>query len=463
VPTSVTSIGSTAFYDCRSLVALNVKISIITSWDTSNGTFYNCRLTKIQRNSTAQTSGGVLNFLDYNANTSLTSFYLPSSITYIGGGTFAGWTSLQNVYNVSNVTKVGNEAFYNCTSLYSSWISSMTRLTELGDDMYGCTFKNCSSSNFTSVTFPSGFLNMHDGCFSGCTNLTCVKVPSSTIMLGDCSYVEDPFNGTGMGEYDFYRGTGNSSGLVFNFADSTVSAMTTLNLSHFRGNTYVSIGVLANFRNLNTIKLKYLDQGFAKGSYCTFASLFGTTYTTGMTQVYNNYYAPNTLRTVEALNGSPGTFCGGLKNCSMVTSFKIYNYWTSGMCDGCTNLEYIYIYANNTSLSISSSEFSGHTKLKQVYCDASSGYTITIGSSAFQNCTALQSVSLYGYTQIEPNAFSGCSSLSSAYMASTTWYVRSGSWPTTSYYGSTISSGTAASTKALYLRSTYASYYWKRF
>ena len=75
------------------------------------------------------------------------------------------------------VTSLGNECFSYCSGLTSVNIpSSVTSLS------YAC-FKGCSG--LTSVNIPSSVTSLGSGCFEGCSGLTSVSIPSSVTSLGD--------------------------------------------------------------------------------------------------------------------------------------------------------------------------------------------------------------------------------------------------------------------------------------
>ena len=88
IPNSVTSIGSSAFYDCDSLTSVTIGDSVTTIRDYA---FYKC--------------------------TSLTSVTIGDSVTSIGESVFHGCTSLTSVTIPDSVTEIGVQAFFNCTSL----------------------------------------------------------------------------------------------------------------------------------------------------------------------------------------------------------------------------------------------------------------------------------------------------------------------------------------------------------
>ena len=115
VPSSVTSIGKSAFSGCSGLTSLTLPSSV-TSID--GYAFDSC-------------SG-------------LTSLTIPSSVTSIGDGAFWGCSGLTSMTIPSGVTSIGKWAFYGCSGLTSIYVYP-ENLPELGTDIfYRCDAKNCT-------------------------------------------------------------------------------------------------------------------------------------------------------------------------------------------------------------------------------------------------------------------------------------------------------------------------------
>lgn len=88
IPSTVTSIGNSAFYRCSGLTELNIPNSVITIG--SNALMY-CN--------------------------GLTSVTLSGALTSIGAAAFAGCSRLKNVVIPDAVTSIGNNAFASCSNL----------------------------------------------------------------------------------------------------------------------------------------------------------------------------------------------------------------------------------------------------------------------------------------------------------------------------------------------------------
>jgi hypothetical protein len=88
---------------------------------------------------------------------------IPSSVTVLGVGCFAGCSNLTEVTIPSSVTVLGENCFDGCSNLTEVTIpSSVTELS--GNCFWGC-------SNLTEVTIPSSVTVLGVGCFAGCSNL----------------------------------------------------------------------------------------------------------------------------------------------------------------------------------------------------------------------------------------------------------------------------------------------------
>ena len=135
------------------------------------------------------------------SKTSITSVYIPASVTTIGNNAFqncisltsvtfaegsqlktiaihafAECTSLTSAVIPEGVTKIGSSAFWLCTSLASVTIPAS--VTSIG----GGAFSNCTS--LANVTIPEGVTSIEDVTFSGCTSLTGITIPASVTSIG---------------------------------------------------------------------------------------------------------------------------------------------------------------------------------------------------------------------------------------------------------------------------------------
>ena len=164
IPSSVTSINTFAFSFAIRLTSITVD-SRNPAYASVDGVLFdkNIRtIIKYPEGKTASTytiPSSVTSIGDsaFSSNRSLTSIDIPSSVTSIDGGAFANCTSLTSV-NIFSSGTIGQEAFYGCTSLTSITIPSS--ITAIGSGaFYSCNnLTRVSISRNTQVgqsAFPS--------------------------------------------------------------------------------------------------------------------------------------------------------------------------------------------------------------------------------------------------------------------------------------------------------------------
>ena len=102
---------------------------------------------------------------------SLTGVVMGDSVTSIGGSAFNGCSSLTSVVIPDSVTSIDGYAFWRCSSLTS--IEIPDRVKSIGD----YTFRDCS--RLTSVTIGDSVTSIGDWAFEGCSSLTLIKYRGS--------------------------------------------------------------------------------------------------------------------------------------------------------------------------------------------------------------------------------------------------------------------------------------------
>ena len=155
----VKSIGSNAFYDCYKLT--DFDLSNVTSID--NYAFYYCS----SFNPTMLSAD--LRYLGEGAfyYTAITEVTIPEGITTINSSVFYGCKQLQKVTLPNTITSIGSYAFYDCTNLVE--INIPEGVTSIG---YSA-FYNCKK--ITEITLPSTLQSIGYDVFDYCTSLTTVK------------------------------------------------------------------------------------------------------------------------------------------------------------------------------------------------------------------------------------------------------------------------------------------------
>ena len=171
IPSSVTSIGGSAFSGCTGLTSIKVSAGN-TKYDSRN----NCNA--IIETATNTLIAGCKNTI------------IPNSVTSIDNYAFSGCSSLTSITIPNSVTSIGSHAFYYCSGLTS--ITIPNSVTSIG---WGA-FSYCSG--LTSVTIPNSVTSIGWDAFSYCSGLTSVTIGNSVTNIGvsafsGCSNLKNVF------------------------------------------------------------------------------------------------------------------------------------------------------------------------------------------------------------------------------------------------------------------------------
>ena len=162
---SVTSIGSSAFYNCYSLTSVTIPDSV-----TSIGRYAFCECRR------------------------LTSVTIPDSVTSIAYRAFFGCTSLTSVTIPDSVTSIDIDAFKGCSSLTSFTVSEANPAYSTDDS--GCLYNKDKTSLIqypigntrTSFSIPNSVTSIGSSAFYNCSNLTSVTIPDSVTSIGKYAF-----------------------------------------------------------------------------------------------------------------------------------------------------------------------------------------------------------------------------------------------------------------------------------
>ena len=174
VPSSVTSIGKGAFYNCTSLTTITIPDSVTNIGDTA---FQNCESLKSIKIPSSVTTIGERAF---GYCTSLISVTISDSVTTIGQGAFCNCTSLTSIIIPDSITTIGHNAFNGCTSLKEIIIPDSVTTTN------NYTFSGCTS--LTSIIIPDSVTTIGGSVFSNCTSLASVTISDSVTTIGGSAF-----------------------------------------------------------------------------------------------------------------------------------------------------------------------------------------------------------------------------------------------------------------------------------
>ena len=462
IPESVTGIGFAAFHQCNSLTSVTIPASVT---NISGTVFGSCSsLTSIiveNGNNTYISEDGVLYNKDkttiicYPAGKVQTEFFIPESVTSIIYGAFSGCSRLTVVTIPNSVTIIGKTAFGGCTGL-------------------------------TSVTIPSSVTSIGDGAFNGCSNLTSVTVEMETPL----TITENTF--TNRANATLYVPAGSKAAYeaaqywqdfnivelspVITFADANVKAICVQNwdtdgdgeLSEAEAAAVTDLGTV--FKENTTItsfdELQYFTglTSIADSAFISCRGLTSITIPNSVTSIEIRAFKSCTGMTTVTFPSSMTKIgyaafqkCTGLISVTIPTSVAIIGSAAFATCTSLTSITVengnnVYISddgvlfnKNKTSILCypagkTQSTYSIPSSVTDIRpnafdsCRSLTSVTIpssvtSIGNDAFYNCTGLTSVTIpEGVTSISNNAFSFCSGLTSVTIPSSVTTIGSGAF-----------------------------------
>ncbi len=143
----------------------------------------------------------------FAGNTSLTSVTLPASVVMLGTGVFANCTNLTTVTIQGNISSIPAQTFYNCSNLRSVYVPGS--VTSIGSDA----FAECVS--LSGITIPASVTSIGERAFFDCSSLSGVSIPEAVSSIG-----ANAFTGcSNMTSYSVASGNGHyasSGGCLYN-------------------------------------------------------------------------------------------------------------------------------------------------------------------------------------------------------------------------------------------------------
>ena len=347
IPNSVTNIGQNAFSGCSSLTSVTIKSNSIASNDYSTSSnlktifgeqvteyiigddvtsigssaFYQCSNLSSVTIGTGVTSIGEGAF----AWSGLTAIDIPNSVTSIGDYAFLRCGTLSSVTIPNSMVSIGNGAFYACLSLQS--ISIPNSVVNIGEQAFFCCI------GLTSVTIPNSVTSIGNEAFYNCTELTSVTINSNSIMSNNVP-LGNIFGGQ-VTEYiigDDVTSIGNNA---FSFSEMITSIVIPSSVES------IGYGLFYSCSSLESVTVEQGNPVYDSRNNC---NAIIETATNTLLNGCKNTVIPNSVTSIGNL---------AFEGCSGLTSIEIPNSVTSignEAFEGCSGLTSIEIPNSVTSI-----------------------------------------------------------------------------------------------------------------
>ncbi len=394
LPASVTSIGTYALYGCSGLSAYSVDVAN-TRYSSTNGILFNKKQDSL--------------FICPSAKTG--AFTIPTTVTYIGASAFDYCTGLTGSLTIpSSVKTIDSYAFYYCSGLTGGITIPATVTTIADGAFYGCSGLN------GAVIIPKATINIGSYAFFECNKLTSFQVDALNPKFSsnnDALYSKNqdtlhicpgaktgaftvPSTVKAIGSYAFYNCSALTGSLVIPASVNLIGS-------------YAFYGCITiSAYEVNAANTKYLSNSgvlFNKAQDTLLVCPAGKT---------GSYTLPTS---VKAIGTYAFYYCSGLTGSinipASLNTIGDYAFY------GCTNLTALNVDVANTKYASLDGVLFSHAMDSIKICPAGKtgqyvipSTVISINYSAFDGCTNLTSIKIpSSVTTIGTYAFEYCSGL----------------------------------------------------
>ncbi len=326
----------------------------------------------------------------------VTSVTIPNSVTAIDSSAFEGCTALGSITIPNSVTSIGSAAFRNCTSL--ARINIPDSITVIDTE----TFYNCTS--LTWIEIPDGVTSIMLRAFYGCTSLGSITIPDSVSCI-----MSGAFHNT-----DYYNSSWGWSGNYLYIGHHLVATKdNTVTSAYIRSGTKtIADYAFYEFSALTSISIP--DSVTSIGNYAfqncyklENISIPDSVTMIGADAFTNTEYYDNSRNWINNILYIGNFLLKGTSYCKEITVREGTKLIASSAFMDCTKLQSITIPESVTS--IGAQAFEGCSELKSITIP---GRVASIGERAFEYCSKLESVTICeGVTSIGDLAFAYCSGL----------------------------------------------------
>ena len=332
---NVASIGTFAFTRCHSLTSIYIPNSV--------------------------TSIGLSAF----AQAPLTSIYIPNSVTSIGANVFGGCTALTSIYISNNITSIETSTFIDCISLTSVYIPR--GVNSIGNQAFFC----CSS--LKSIYIPESVNSIGDQAFVECTSLTSIHIPESVNSIETYAF----WKCTSLTSINIPRGVASIGEAMF----MNCSSLTSIDISE--GVNSIGFGAFYGCSSLRSIHIPESVTSIGTSAFCNCPLL-------------SSVNIPENVNTIETY-----AFYG----CSSLTSIDIPEGVTGigeGVFGGCSSLTSTHIPESVTS--IGKEAFKGCSVLSSISSFNTTAPTLTTTDSEGNPVSVFDQLPVDGILHIKPGA-----------------------------------------------------------